>query len=175
MKWKQVKVLVIKSCLTLCNPIDCSPPDSSVPGASPGNNTGVGCHTLLQGIFPTHGANPGLLHCRQILYHLIHEESGSQFSLEFSSDSLAYFTVLLSWSSQKVFVEYFLLKKQKKKIVKTETKLSSYTPVMQITQLEWFQEEHHAPRCVGSESSHCFKTAAWLIPTGIWSKWSLVY
>ena len=35
---------------------------------SPGKNTGVGCHALLQGIFPTHGLNLGLLHCR-ILYH----------------------------------------------------------------------------------------------------------
>ena len=33
-------------------------------------NTGVGCHFLLQGIFPTQGLNPDLLHCRQILYHL---------------------------------------------------------------------------------------------------------
>ena len=32
-------------------------------------NTGVGCHALLQGIFPTQGLNPGVLHCRQILYH----------------------------------------------------------------------------------------------------------
>ena len=32
---------------------------------SPGKNTGVGCHFLLQGIFPTQGSNPGLLHCRQ--------------------------------------------------------------------------------------------------------------
>ena len=36
----------------------------------PGKNTGVGCHFLLQGIFPTRGSNPGLLHCRQILYHI---------------------------------------------------------------------------------------------------------
>ena len=34
------------------------------------NNTGVGCHSLFQGIFPTQGSNPGLPHCRQILYHL---------------------------------------------------------------------------------------------------------
>ena len=33
----------------------------------PGNNTGVGCHFLLQGIFPTQGSNPGLPHCRQML------------------------------------------------------------------------------------------------------------
>ena len=35
--------------------MDCSPPGSSVHGDSPGNNTGVGCHALLQGLFPTQG------------------------------------------------------------------------------------------------------------------------
>ena len=38
-----------------------------------GKNTGVGCHFLLQGIFPTQGSNPGLPHCRQILYSLSHQ------------------------------------------------------------------------------------------------------
>jgi len=38
-------------------------------------NTGVGSHFLLQGIFPTQGWNPGLLHCRKILYHLNHKGS----------------------------------------------------------------------------------------------------
>ena len=42
---------------------------------SPGKNTGVSCHFLLQGIFPTQGSNPGLLHCRQILYRLSHQGS----------------------------------------------------------------------------------------------------
>ena len=37
-----------------------------------GKNTGVGCHFLLQEIFPTQGLNPGLPHCRQTLYHLSH-------------------------------------------------------------------------------------------------------
>ena len=36
----------------------------------PSKDTGVGCHFLLQGIFPTQGSNTGLLHCRQILYQL---------------------------------------------------------------------------------------------------------
>ena len=40
-----------------------------------GKNTGVDCHALLQGIFPTQGLNPGLSHCRQILYHLNHQGS----------------------------------------------------------------------------------------------------
>ena len=43
------------------------------PWNSPGKNTGVGCHSLLQGIFLTQGSNPGLLHCRQIFYHLSHQ------------------------------------------------------------------------------------------------------
>ena len=55
--------LVVQSCPTLCNPMDCSPPGSSVHGDSPSNNTGMGCHTFLQGIIPTRGVNPGLLHC----------------------------------------------------------------------------------------------------------------
>ena len=51
--------------------MDCSPPGSSVQGDSPGKNTGVGCHAVLLEIFPTQRSNPGLLHCRQILYHHI--------------------------------------------------------------------------------------------------------
>ena len=45
----------------------------SCPWEAPGKNTGVGCHSLLQGIFLIQGLNPGLLHCRQILYHLSHQ------------------------------------------------------------------------------------------------------
>ena len=43
------------------------------PWNSPGKNTGVGSHSLLQGIFPIQESNPNLLHCRQILYHLSHQ------------------------------------------------------------------------------------------------------
>ena len=41
----------------------------------PGKSTGVGCHFLLQRIFLTQGSNPGLLHCRQMLYSLSHQGS----------------------------------------------------------------------------------------------------
>ena len=54
-------------CLTLCDPTDCSLPVSSVPGDSPGKTIGMGCHALLQGIFPTQGLKPsprGTLSCR---------------------------------------------------------------------------------------------------------------
>ena len=64
-----------RSCLTLCDPKDCSPPDSSVLGDSPGKNTGLGCHALLHRIFPTQGSNPALPHCRWGLYWLSHQES----------------------------------------------------------------------------------------------------
>ena len=70
-----VLCLVAQSCPTLCDHKDCSLPGSSVDGDSPGKNTGVGFHPLLQGIFPTQGWNPGLPHCRQILNHLSHRGS----------------------------------------------------------------------------------------------------
>ena len=47
------------------------------PWDSPGVNTGVGCHAFLQGIFPTQGANPCLLHYRWILYYLSHQSHGN--------------------------------------------------------------------------------------------------
>ena len=75
-----IYVLVTQSCLALCDPMDCSLPGFSVRGESPGKNTGVGCHALLQGIFPTQGSNSGLLHCRWILYQLSHK--GSPGTLE---------------------------------------------------------------------------------------------
>ena len=65
--------LVTQSCSTLCNPVDCSPPGSSVLGDSPGKNSGVSCHALLQGIFLTQGLNLHLLCllcCRWVLHPL---------------------------------------------------------------------------------------------------------
>ena len=49
--------LVAQSCPTLWDSMDCNLPGSSVHGDSPGENTGVGCHALLQGIFLTQGSN----------------------------------------------------------------------------------------------------------------------
>ena len=67
--------LITQLCAALCDPMDCSRPGSSVHVDSPGKSTGVRCHALLQGIFPTQGSNPGLLHCRRILQHLSHQGS----------------------------------------------------------------------------------------------------
>ena len=67
-----MKLKVAQSCLTL-RPHGLKPTSLLCPWNSPGKNTGVGSCSLLQGIFPTQGLNPGLLHCRQILYHLSHQ------------------------------------------------------------------------------------------------------
>ena len=67
--------LVAQLSPTLCDPMDCSPPGSSIHGDSPGRNTGVGSQSLLQGIFPTQGLNPGFSNYRQILYHLATREA----------------------------------------------------------------------------------------------------
>ena len=77
---------VAQSCPTLCNTMDCSLPGSSVQADYPGKNIEVGCHALLQGIFPTQDLNPGLPHCRQILYHLSHQ--GSREMPKYSEASL---------------------------------------------------------------------------------------
>ena len=66
----------LQSCLTLCDPMDCSPPGSYCPWDSPGKNTRVGFHALLQGIFLTQGLNMCFLHCWWILYPL--SQLGSQ-------------------------------------------------------------------------------------------------
>ena len=67
LKWREVKVAQL--CPALCNPMDC-------PWNSPGQNTWVGSLSLLQGIFPTQGSNPGLPHCRwDDLYQLSHKGS----------------------------------------------------------------------------------------------------
>ena len=55
--------------------MDGSVPGFIVHGDSPGKNTGVGCHALCQGIILTQGSDPGLAHCRWILYHLCHQGS----------------------------------------------------------------------------------------------------
>ena len=73
---KEVKVLVTQSCLTLCHPWTIAH-QLLCPWDFPGKNVGVGCYSLLQGIFLTQGLNLGLLHCRQILYIWLTRETHS--------------------------------------------------------------------------------------------------
>ena len=68
--WHNLSVKSLQLCSTLWDPVDCGPQGSSVHGDSPGKNTGVGCHALLQAFFLTQGSNPGLL-------RLLHWQVGS--------------------------------------------------------------------------------------------------
>ena len=62
MRIECVLCLVAQSYPNLCDPMDRAAWQATVHGDSPDKNTGVGCHVLLQGIFPTQGSNPGLPH-----------------------------------------------------------------------------------------------------------------
>ena len=74
LKWRSVSHSVLSNCL---GPHGLQEPTRLLcPWNSPGKNTGVGWHSLLQGIFPTWGSNPHLLYCRQILYHLSYQQNG---------------------------------------------------------------------------------------------------
>ena len=93
--------LVAQSCLTFCDLMNCQPARLFCPWNSPGKNTGVGCHSLLQGIFLTQGSNMGLLQHTQILYCLRY----------ISIKLVIHFLLLLSWNFQSSGFQY--LKEQR--------------------------------------------------------------
>ena len=71
-----VKVTVTQSYPTLCDPVDCNPPGSSIHGILQGRTLEWVAIPFSRGSSqPTQGSNPGLLHCEQILYHLSHQGS----------------------------------------------------------------------------------------------------
>ena len=72
--------------------MDRSPTRLLCPWDLPGKNTGVGCHFLLQGIFPTQGVNPGLLYCRQILYQWATREAHMHLSLKNLKTDISFWT-----------------------------------------------------------------------------------
>ena len=80
-----MKVLVTKSRSTLVTSEE--PARLLCPWNSPGKNTGVGGPALLQGIFPTQGLNPGLLHCRRILYYLSYQGSSFYLVIRYKCES----------------------------------------------------------------------------------------
>ena len=83
-----MKVKVTHSCPTLCN---------HSPWSSPGQNTGVGSLSLLQGIFPAQGSDPRLLYCRWVLYQLSHKGNPivSQYGFNLISCSISQGMVLI--------------------------------------------------------------------------------
>ena len=60
-------------CPTLCDPMDCSPPGSSIHGILQAKVLEWVAISFSRGMFPTQGSHPGLSHCRQMLYHLSHQ------------------------------------------------------------------------------------------------------
>ena len=68
---------ITQPCPPLCDPTDCSPPGSSLHGILQARTLEWVAMPSLQRIFQTQGSDPGLLHCRQILYHLSHREAKS--------------------------------------------------------------------------------------------------
>ena len=89
---KNVKVKVAQSCPTLLWSHGLYSPWNS-----PGQNTGVGSLSLLQGIFPTQGSNPGLLYCRWILYPLSHRGSPRTRVSSLSLCKRIFLTQELNW------------------------------------------------------------------------------
>ena len=67
--------LIAQSCQTICDPMDCNPPGSSVHGILQARILEWVVIPFFRGIFLTQRSNPGILHCRQILYHLNHQRS----------------------------------------------------------------------------------------------------
>ena len=90
--WCEVKLKSL-SCIQLFATSRTVAYQALCPWDFPGKSTGMGCHFLLQGIFPTQGLNPGLPHCRQTLYHLSHQESLRCTCTQFWGDDDREFTV----------------------------------------------------------------------------------
>ena len=81
-------VLVTQSCLTLCEPMDYSPPGSSVHGIFQARILEWVAISFSRGIFPTQRLNPGLPHCRQILYPLSHQGLPKFFQIKVTEDKM---------------------------------------------------------------------------------------
>ena len=84
-----------QSCPTLCDPHGLQPTRLLCPWNFPGKNTGVGSHSLLQGILLTQESNPGLRHCRQILCRLSHQASQLWYYTNYSICACVFSCVLL--------------------------------------------------------------------------------
>ena len=99
---------VAQLCLTLCDPMECSLTRFLHPWDFPGKNTGVGCHFLLQEIFPTQGLKPGLPHCRQTLYCLSHQGSPPQSKYSWSLNKMDLYCLESSYMWWLLFFHWVL-------------------------------------------------------------------
>ena len=83
--------LVVQLCPTLCDPTYCSSPGSSIPGIFQARKLKWVAIPFSKGIFPSRGLNQGLLHCRQILYHLGHQGSPCTYNHYSIVDNTSHF------------------------------------------------------------------------------------
>ena len=132
-----LKVKVTQPCLTLCNPMDYT--DHGILQAW--IPTGVGSLFLLQGIFPTQGSNPGLPHCRWILYQLSYQ--GSPYGcleLDIRRGDLTHLWVMpfgIVLTSEVIQI-FFIFKKKK---IKTTLKTNQINPLNCISHVQHNQTE----------------------------------
>ena len=123
------------------------------PWNSPGQNTGVGSLSLLQGIFPAQGSNPGLPHCREILYQMSHK--GSPRILEwvvylfFSGSSRPRNQIRVSYIAGRFFTNWAIREAPKmilviRNNVKSFAKLEVYTEVIQGVTTLYKNERGHS-------------------------------
>ena len=86
---------IVQLYMTVCNSMDCSQPGSFCPWGSPGRNTVVVSHALLQGILPNQGSKSALPHYRQLLCRLSHQGSIICLGIVF----LAFILLGVLWAS----------------------------------------------------------------------------
>ena len=110
-----VSCLVAQLCLTLCDLVHYSPPGSSVHWDSSGKDTGVCCHALLQGNFPSQGLNAGLPLCRCILYHLSHQGSPPVYIVRLNWHitlcKFKVYSVMVWWFDMCIYYEMIVIRR----------------------------------------------------------------
>ena len=107
------------------------------PWNSPGKNTGVGCHFLLQGIFSTQGSNPGLPHCRQTLYWLSHQGnhwSGGQNQMTQTQPKFPNYCLEQSFQMTWTLILDVLWKFYRNKLLSQVTEIKRFT---------WYSSYHY--------------------------------
>ena len=128
---KEVKVLAAQSCPTLCNPMNCN-------WNSLGKNTGVGSHSLLQGIFPTQGSNSCLLHCRHILYSLSHQGSLCTYISTYISEYIYIYTHIYTHTQIYVCIKIKGYNRDTKSLVIHYSNKSEWIPLVKwVTPIFW--------------------------------------
>ena len=107
---------------------------------SPGQDTGVGSFSLLQGIFPTQGSNPGLPHCRWSLYQLNHK--GSPRTLEWVAYPFSRDLPNQGWAIREAWKEEKWTTKKKGKIYPPECRVSENSKERQESLLKWTMQRN---------------------------------